>query len=73
MNCSIENCRRHATARGWCSKHYQRWRKHGSPTVVLKSGPKPPPVSASIPGRTLFLTGIWVGVATAYFLFLSLI
>jgi len=29
--CSIEGCSNRAYARTWCSKHYQRWLKHGSP------------------------------------------
>jgi hypothetical protein len=27
--------------RKMCSKHYQRWKKHGDPLVVLPMGPKP--------------------------------
>jgi HNH endonuclease len=30
-NCSIEGCTEPAIKRGWCSRHYQRWRVHGSP------------------------------------------
>lgn len=33
--CSIEGCDRSATRRGWCSKHYERWRAHGDPNVVI--------------------------------------
>lgn len=29
--CSIENCTKQAVARGWCPKHWWRWRNHGSP------------------------------------------
>ena len=29
--CSIEDCDRAPAARGWCSKHYQRWTAHGDP------------------------------------------
>lgn len=36
--CSIDNCGRPATARGWCGAHYQRWRNHGDP---LGGGPTP--------------------------------
>lgn len=35
--CSVEDCDRQAWARGWCSKHYSRWYKHGDPTK-LKTG-----------------------------------
>lgn len=30
--CSIEGCESESKGRGWCGKHYQRWKKHGSPT-----------------------------------------
>ena len=29
--CSIEGCGKKAYLRGWCSPHYQRWRRYGSP------------------------------------------
>lgn len=29
--CTIEGCGKRAIARGWCSKHYKRWKKHGDP------------------------------------------
>lgn len=31
--CSVEGCENGAKARGWCEKHYQRWRKNGDPLV----------------------------------------
>jgi len=30
-SCKIEGCDSKIEARGWCSKHYQRWRRHGDP------------------------------------------
>ena len=27
--CSLPDCDGKHHARGWCQKHYQRWRKHG--------------------------------------------
>lgn len=30
--CKIDGCDEPHKARGWCVKHYQRWRKHGSPS-----------------------------------------
>ena len=29
--CVIDGCEKGAIARGWCPKHYQRWRAHGDP------------------------------------------
>ena len=29
--CNIGGCDRTLYARGWCSKHYKRWRRHGDP------------------------------------------
>lgn len=34
MNCSIDGCESAILARGWCSKHYQSWKKHGDPTAA---------------------------------------
>jgi hypothetical protein len=32
--CSIDGCASTVTARGWCGKHYDRWRRNGDPTKV---------------------------------------
>lgn len=34
--CSVEGCDHPSKTRGWCSKHYQRWRAHGDPTAYVK-------------------------------------
>lgn len=31
MSCKVSECSSPDTCRGYCSKHYQRWRKHGDP------------------------------------------
>lgn len=33
--CEIDGCDGRLLARGWCSKHWQRWKAHGDPTVIL--------------------------------------
>lgn len=36
--CSVEDCRKPTgvagTARGWCTKHYQRWQRYGDPLTI---------------------------------------
>jgi hypothetical protein len=32
--CSIEGCGHSVIARGWCTKHYSRWKIHGDPNTV---------------------------------------
>lgn len=35
--CAVEECATRADGgRGWCKKHYKRWRKYGDPSVVHK-------------------------------------
>lgn len=29
--CSIEGCEQESRSRGWCKKHYERWRRNGDP------------------------------------------
>lgn len=36
--CSIKGCGKPLRARGWCTKHYKRWRKHGDPLITGKRG-----------------------------------
>ncbi len=36
MICKIEGCENKVKTRGWCVKHYTRWRRHGDPNIVLK-------------------------------------
>ncbi len=33
--CSIDGCKKPKYLRGWCTKHYQRWRRNGSPLKVM--------------------------------------
>jgi hypothetical protein len=43
MNCSIEGCEKPVQARGWCSAHWARWKRHGDPlggrnTLTISAG-----------------------------------
>lgn len=57
MGCSIDGCPNPVKARSFCWKHYQRNRRHGSPHIVNKSGPKQRVVSSvvSTPPKRGFL------------------
>ena len=35
--CSIEGCDKRAKVRGWCDKHYRRWKRHGDPTKMVRA------------------------------------
>ena len=37
MICSIALCGRPMSARGWCKRHYERWRVHGDPNYSART------------------------------------
>ena len=39
--CSIPECPHPHVARGWCWRHYQRWRRHGDPLLGGRPAAKP--------------------------------
>ena len=43
-SCSAPDCERRVKARGWCSKHYQRWKAHGDPLHTERPTLGVPPV-----------------------------
>lgn len=34
--CGVDDCGGEVRARGWCNRHYLRWKAHGDPTITLK-------------------------------------
>ena len=34
--CAVDTCERPHFCKGYCRLHYERWKRHGSPDVVLK-------------------------------------
>lgn len=47
--CSINECSGRVMARGWCSRHYRRWHKHGDP-LALVAVPRPRQGACSVEG-----------------------
>lgn len=39
--CAVNECKSDVLARGWCVRHYKRWRKHGSPLAGRDAGLSP--------------------------------
>lgn len=37
--CSIENCEKPSRTRGWCEKHYARYKRHGDPLYSVYNNP----------------------------------
>ena len=49
QTCSVAGCCAPFKARGWCDKHYRRWREHGDPLTVHRA---PPMVDRAKHGRS---------------------
>lgn len=49
--CKEQGCEGAVIARGWCTRHYQRWLKHGSPTGGQAGTRRALPRSASLEDR----------------------
>ena len=47
MTCRVEGCDRPAIKRGWCNRHYQRWRRYGDPMQWVGPGHRPRPGAAN--------------------------
>ena len=35
--CTAKDCRRQTIARGWCTKHYARWKRNGDPEQAFST------------------------------------
>ena len=42
MKCAITDCPTKAICRGWCQKHYTRWKRTGDPDKVIHAYREPP-------------------------------
>ena len=38
-HCSVDGCVAVVRCRGWCSKHYTRWQRHGDTAITLRNPP----------------------------------
>lgn len=65
--CAIDGCNVTAFARGWCKRHYGRWRRNGDPTIELKGG-RPPkvPNEYMAPSAGRLLVTCWCETAYLY-------
>lgn len=46
--CSVAGCDRDVAARGWCTLHYGRWKKHGDPLVTKTAWSRNGPLCAVV-------------------------
>lgn len=55
VSCAVAGCAKPSRTRGWCEKHYSRWKRHGDPSVVLRrtAAAGPVPRAAGLPERGL--------------------
>lgn len=48
--CSIEGCGKTVCARGWCVRHYECWKRNGSPTAFQRVARYPDDAECSVDG-----------------------
>ncbi len=46
--CAVPGCKNPTSAKGWCSMHYMRWKRHGDPEVIVRT-PARAPQQCSVP------------------------
>lgn len=59
--CSVDGCVSKPLARSWCGKHYDRWRRHGDPSVVIGKRYANPEESFALRTRRIGECLVWVG------------
>jgi group I intron endonuclease len=66
-NCVIKGCKFKHDAKGMCSTHYGRWRKHGNPYTVKRRGAERKPVIQGVYAVVNILSGQqYVGSTSNY-------
>jgi hypothetical protein len=60
--CKIENCSKPSKGRGWCSKHWEKWRKYGDPLIVKQIQSKPLKLSNGLSAHQSKEYGIWLSM-----------
>ena len=51
--CSVEGCNEEHDSKGFCDKHYMRWRRHGNPLYTTNPEFIKKKISHSLKGRKL--------------------
>lgn len=64
--CSIEDCTAPAKTRGWCTRHYNRWKRNGDPLGGRRSHLDPMP-SCSIEGCVMATSRIVLGLCENHY------
>jgi hypothetical protein len=64
--CSVDGCDKPVLAREWCSTHYQRWKRHGDPSIMLRNENRSGTINSSghvvldLAGRGTVFEHVWL-------------
>jgi hypothetical protein len=64
--CDVVDCGSPAAVRGWCHRHYSRWKRHGDPLAGRRSHLDPMPTCA-VPGCSLATPRIVLGLCETHY------